>query len=174
MLLMKLAGSLLVLVASSVIGLAAAWRLKERCEQLQHLLHCLGALAAYIEGVALPLPAALRQCTLGVQGPVACLFKDMARVMERDSRLSPAQAFVEAKAAVQSALCWRSEETAVLERCMATLGDWNTTEQLNQLALARRQLQLLWETAQCLYQRNSKLYRYLGVCAGTSVILIAL
>jgi len=169
---LKLVGAILVLLVSSFIGFQLAARCKTRPEHIRQIISCLGSLKSYITYAYLPLHEALIQCTKGIHGPVAALFHTTAHHLEENGELSPQQAIDIVLHDMQEDLLLDRPELELLGILGANLGTLNREEQGNYLSMIIEQLERFEVEATRLRDLNSKMYRYLGICGGLTIIIL--
>lgn len=166
----KLLGSLLIIVAGTALGFRAAARYSERPRQIRQLISCISALQSHINYVAIPLPEALRQCTAGITGPVAELFRLMSALLA-DNRLTP-QAAMDQALIKSEQLVFHQSEREILAAFSASLGSMNREEQHKALTLVQVQLSGMQGEAEKQCEHNVKMYRYLGICGSLALVII--
>jgi stage III sporulation protein AB len=171
--LLKILGSLFVILAGTALGYNIAARYTERPRQIRQLISCLASLKAYISYAAIPLPEALTSCTVGSSGAVSEFFLKTAHVLIERGWLSPGEAMEEARHKV-SGLCLEPPEIELLAVLGANLGAIDRIEQEKYLNMIHEQLQQLETEAAHLSAQNSKMYRYLGICASLAIVVLLL
>lgn len=167
----KFIGSILILLAGTLLGFNMAARYTERPRQIRQLIACLASLKAYISYAAIPLPEAMSACTSGARGAVLELFQTTAAILLDRGWLSPKEALEEALSKTPD-LVFERPELELIELLGANLGVIDRIEQEKYLSMIQEQLrQLETEAARCSAQ-NSKMYRYLGVCGSLAIVIL--
>jgi stage III sporulation protein AB len=171
MTMIKLLGSCLIMLVSSYIGFAMALRCSRRPQEINQLIQCLVSLKSYIGYAVLPLDQALVQCTQGVKGQGAMIFKHMGASLKADARITPQEALDFVLGNMRS-LSLEDAERDLLRYFAANLGTMNCKEQEKMLDVVRVQFEKLEQEAMRLKNLNTKLYRYLGICGGLAVVIL--
>lgn len=170
---LKFFGSIMIVIACTGMGLSLAARYAERPRQIRQLISCLSALKSHINYVAIPLPAALSECTCGITGPVADFFHTMSLLLLHNGWLTP-QAAMEQALKDSKHLVFNQPEREILAVFSANLGSMDREEQHKSLELVQEQLARIQQEAEKLSENNVKMYRYLGVCSGLAIVIILL
>lgn len=169
---LKLVGSILIIVASISIGFSYAKRFGERPRQIRQIISCFTVLSSYINYAALPLSEALIKCTYGNYGWIESFFRRVACLLEREPWMAPQDAFREALSELEQHLALEQPEREILLSLSANLGVMNREEQEKCLVLALEQLRQIELQAVSLRDPNMKMYRYLGICGGLTVVIL--
>lgn len=169
---LKLIGSILVLLVSSSIGFQMASRCQGRPRHLRQIISCLGSLRSHIIYACLPLHEAVAQCTNGTNGPVAVFFQKVADMLEKNGSLTPQEIIRNILNEMQGTLMLKSPEIEVLHVLGGNLGVMNCREQEKYLLMVIEQLEQFENEAIRLRDLNTKMYRYLGVCGGLAIVII--
>ncbi len=169
---LKLVGGFLVVAVASRLGWALAAKYQERPCQIRQLISCLTSLRSYINYVAMPLPQALISCTGGTAGPVADLFKVTANQLNRNTGLTPQEAFAFGLEALRERLTFQRSELEIIAVMGANLGVMNREEQHKYFNMVLAQLDVIEKDAIRLREQNAKMYRYLGICGGLAIVLL--
>lgn len=168
---LKLAGSVMVVAAGTFIGFSLARQFSERPRHIRHLISCLTSLKTYIGYVSMPLPEALRRCAGGAEGPVADLLVCTAGLLERQGWLTPRQALAEALTVTEK-LALNGSEIELLLLLSSNLGLAGREEQQRYLTMVLAELAKVEEEALRVRDQNVKMYRYLGICGGLTVVIL--
>lgn len=170
--LLKLIGGVLVVFAGGYAGFSLAARCVARPEQLRQLLSCVVSLKSYMNYASMPLADGLTQCAAGSGPAVQRFFFTTAQTLKNDYTATPKEAIEKALAEGKSklALCEADCETLILFGC--NLGIMDKKEQQNHLTMIEKRLEILEREAISLRDRNSKMYRYMGICCSLMVVLL--
>lgn len=169
--LLKVIGSLFIIIAGTALGFRIAARYNERPHQIRQLISCLASLKAYIAYAALPLPDALLACTSGSKGVIAEFFCKTADILIKSGWLTPKEA-MEMAAQETEGLVLAKSELELLSVFGANLGSLDRIEQEKYLSLILEQLQQLELEAAQLGAKNSKMYQYLGICGSLAIVIL--
>jgi stage III sporulation protein AB len=169
---LKVIGSVLVVTAGTCIGFQLALRCSERPRQIRQIISCLVSLKSYINYAALPLPEALVRCASSAEGVVADLFHQTAAILQQKGWLTPQEALTQALGDLRARLVLDKPELEALASLGANLGFTNREEQEKYLLLVQDELQTIERDAIQIRERNTKMYRYLGVCGGLALVIL--
>lgn len=169
---LKLAGSLLVLFAGAALGFRRASRCAARPRQLRQLIGCVTSLKAQTSYAAAPLPEGLRACCAGAERAVSAFFCRAAAQLEARCTATPREAFDAALAAGGEALSLAAEDRALLLLLACNLGNTDRAEQRDYLTMVEKRLEILAREAAEARDRNCRMYRCLGICGGLFVVLL--
>lgn len=169
---LELIGSGMVLWASDSVGRQAAANLAGRPGELRALLAVLQMLETEIEYAATPLPQALRRVAEAVQGVARDALRRGAQALHSDPALPASRAWGETVRHLQEYSCLRADDLVPLQTLGAYLGGSDRLDQIKHLALAREQLKTRLERAQEDLDRLGRVYRYSGLCAGLTLVLV--
>lgn len=171
--LLKLAGSVFVVGASSGLGFGAAKDLENKVRELERLEAALVALSSCISYVLTPLPLALGQAGDVAGGEIGALFGALGRRIGLQSRQTP-------KDALQEILADGSyqgiphEALSIMRDLVAVLGGSGYREQEKYLDLAVERVRTQSRLLATQWQRHARMYRYLGVLGGLAAVVILL
>lgn len=169
---LKLAGSLLVLFAGAALGFRQAARYAARPRQLRQFIGCVASLKAQTSYAAAPLAEGLRGCCTGAERPVAAFFSAAAAQLEASCITTPREAFAAALAQGEASLALAVEDRALLFLLAANLGNTDRVEQRDYLTMVEKRLEILAQEAAEARDRNCRMYRCLGICGGLFVVLV--
>jgi stage III sporulation protein AB len=167
----KIIGSLLIIAVGTQLGFNAAARYTERPRQIRQLIACLASLKSYITYTAIPLPEAFVSCTGGTKGVIADFFLRTSEILTKRGWLSPREAMEEAMAS-QPQLVLERTEIELLSALGANLGIVDRIEQEKYLNMIEEQLRQLEAEAAQVSAKNSKMYRYLGICGSLAIVIL--
>lgn len=168
----KLIGSLIVLLVTSYMGFKMASQCQKRPQHIRQIISCIGSLRSHILYACLPLHEAVVKCTNGVEGPVAEFFHKIAFCLERDASLTPQEIMKRVLGEMENGLALKRTEREVLYVLAGNLGIMNCEEQEKYLSLVIEQLERFELEAIRLRDLNAKMYRYLGVCGGLAIVIV--
>ncbi|MEN6566844.1 MAG: hypothetical protein ABFC57_11130 [Veillonellales bacterium] len=169
---LKLLGSCLVLAVGTTIGFQLAKRCIERPRQIRQIATCLVSLKSYISYAYLPLAEALQKCTTGTQGVIADFFQALAAQLEQNGWLTPREAMQQIMKEYTEKLAVGPAEIEILLVMGSNLGSMNREEQVKYLDMIEEQLLKIEQQAIEIRNRNTKMYRYLGICGSLAVIIL--
>lgn len=171
---MKLLGALLVLLACSGLGMAAAAAIAARPRQLQKLRSDLTWLEMDINYAATPLPEALAKLAQISEEPVRSLWQETLACLANGEGVTAEEAWQRSLRRFRRLSALQENDLAVLRDFGAGLGTTNRQEQLKKFKLLQEQLAALQTQAEEARQKTERLYRTLGVLTGIALIILLL
>lgn len=169
---MRLAGALLLVAASTLLGMAMGRWYTQRASQLRDLLLALEVLETEIRYGAVHLSEALRRAGSTVEPPVRDFFLSVAEGLDGHPALSGAEAWERGLARTAHRLSLDREEKAALRAVGVRLGASDADDQVRYLQAARHVLRRHAEKAEGQRDQGVRLWRYLGVCTGLALVLL--
>lgn len=179
-LILKLAGSLMVVLATSLLGHQIAAAYARRPQQLRLLRTALQMLETEVIYARSLLPEALEMVAARLDGhgpgsdPVARLFLYCRDELRRGEGLTGAEAWAKAVEKIFAQTALKPGDREILLAFGTYLGASDKEDQIKHLRLVHAQLAQEEATAWEERQKNSRLYHYLGVSAGLIVVLTLL
>jgi stage III sporulation protein AB len=174
MLPVKWIGALFILLAAATLGNRQAARQRRRVSELEEFRLALRLLSAEVGYTATPLPRALKEVVprLG-QEEVRNFFREaVGRLAEGGENAGGAWTYATEKS--RRSLALEGADLAAVLRAAAGLGGLGRVEQVKQLEAAEAELaKLAAEAAEGLAGRE-KMWRYLGVLGGITVVILLL
>lgn len=168
----KILGALLIIIACTWGGMKVSETYRKRAELFRQLQNGLNLLETEISYSATPLPLALKRVGGKLRGESGLVFARASLALERDRGFSASEAWGEGIAYLQEHIKLNKEETDILVLFGQALGGSSKEDQLNNIALTRRQLYLLETAANEAREKNQKMWQYLGFCTGAVIVLI--
>lgn len=165
-------GAVLVLAAAGMAGFVVAGSYSQRPALLRALHGALTMLLTEIRYGATPLPEALEKVARHGPRATATFFSDAAEALSAPASVSTAAAWRRAVAAQRSRWTLTAADEAVLLELAPYLGQTFVDDQERHLRLALTQLNNHLKEAVAEATVQSRLWRYLGVCAGALLVLL--
>lgn len=172
--LVKLAGSALVIGATSTVGWQVANLYARRPVHLRDLQVGLAVLQTEIDYGATPLPQALAAAADAAGGPVGEILRAAATELHVGEGTTAAEALRRATAEKGGATALVRPDLEVLGALAAVLGCSDRLDQVRHLRLAQERLCGEEQRAQEARSRYERMARYIGVLTGTALVLILL
>lgn len=169
----KFVGSLCIVLAGSYIGFAMARQCCNRPRYLRRILSCVTTLKSYLNYMDAPLTEGLCECVKGCDGIVREFFLEFAERLE-DYLIAPETAIAGALETYQEQMALTDEDREVLLLLGSRLGKVDRAEQQKHLSMIEKRLEFLARQAEEVSEKNSKLYRYMGVCTSLFLVLLLL
>lgn len=168
----NLLGATLVLAAAGMAGFVVARSYSERPALLRALQGALTMLLTEISYGATPLPEALARVARHTPPPAADFFAAVRRLIDGPERLAAAAAWRGAVAGQRRRWCLTETDEAVLLDLAPYIGQTSAADQEKHLRLALTQLARQQQEASAEAAVHTRLWRYLGVCAGGLLVLL--
>lgn len=169
---LKILGSIIVILGASVIGFMYSGVYIERVRQIRDLQYALSMLETEIIYTATPLMEAL--LSIGDKGGTSAklIFIRMSEMLDKKKSNSVYDAFKESYKGLKDELCICKEEVDVLESFMQSLGSSDIEGQKKIFNITIKKLEEIEKKAEVVRSKNERLYRYLGVCMGVLIVII--
>lgn len=169
---LKILGSLIVVIAAGGIGLIYSGMYVERVRQIREMQYALQILETEMIYSALPLGEALEFTSNKSSSAIAGLLDEMAKILKSRAKDNVYDAFKEAYRLKKDQLCFGKEEIDVLEAFVQSLGNSDIEGQKKNFNITIKKLEELEKKAETTRVKNERLYRYLGVCTGLLIVII--
>ncbi|WP_044640413.1 stage III sporulation protein SpoIIIAB [Risungbinella massiliensis] len=169
---LKLIGSVLLVLAFSLAGFQYAKRYRERPEQIRQLRTAITFLETEIGYGVRTLPEALAQVSLRAPVPIRDLLERCSKsLLELDGRST----YECLQFAVKQRWKWtqmQSDEKEIFLDICKNLGQSDRNTQIQHLTLAKQNLEQIEQQAQEEQRQYEKMYRTLGILAGALLIIL--
>ncbi|MGE5559790.1 MAG: stage III sporulation protein SpoIIIAB [Chloroflexota bacterium] len=172
MLLLKLLGSGLLVLATTAFGMAVAANYARRPAELRLCVTGLELLETQIGYTSTPLPEALPRVAAALHGPVSRLFSLTARALASGRGFTAGEAWLMAIDRIWDRSAMNDADRELLAALGPHLGASDREDQVKHLALARQRLAAAGSEAEAVAAREGRLWRNLGVLAGAAVALV--
>lgn len=172
--LLKYMGAALIIAATYFYGNGISSSYRNRVSQLEELLLGLEMFHTEINYGLTPLPHAFMNIGAKLKKPVGTIFLDAAREMQESRGLSARECWQNAWEAGSAALAFSSREMKLLERLGLAWGKGDKSDQLRQTGLIRELLRQALHEAREELQKNDKMWRYLGLLGGVTLVIFLL
>jgi len=168
----KILGSVMIVIASSWLGFLSAKQLILRVKQLQELQLAFQLLEAEIMYAATPLPQALKRVGEKINLPIAQLFINCTEILQENIGVTADQAWQQAVKEVRPQTALKLDDQEVLINFGKHLGKSDREHQKKNLQLAQKQLKLAIKDSLAIKDAKVKQRRYLGVLGGLVVVIL--
>lgn len=168
----KLMGAAMVVVSSTLAGMAVAGRYSRRPRELKSLGSALQMLETEIAYGANYMKEALEQVAARCDKAVAPLFSRAAAILSSESGITAAAAWEKSLCAFYSDSALNPRDHLILRSLGSSLGISDREDQIKHLNLAMEQIKSENVRAEDEASRNVKLWNYLGFLGGLLVVLI--
>lgn len=168
---LKLMFLLIIFIISSYLGFIYGETFKKRHDQLKEILKALSILEGEIMYGSTPLPEALDNISFKVREPLNKVIKGVKDKLICGNVESVYEGFIEEFSVLEDEFYFNESDKRILGDFFKSLGDSGVYGQGKIFALAIDGIKLNIEEANDIAKRNTKLYRYLGICFGAMVII---
>lgn len=168
---LKLSGAILIITAAYLYGnnVSAAFRQRVRC--LEELLMSLEMLQSEIGHGLTPLPEAFLNLGKRMNDPAGSLFLETAQYMKLNRGLSARECWMKALKKNFLEMEYMKKDLHLLERFGRVWGKGDKKGQLAQVALMQESLRQALAEAREEQAKNGKIWRYLGLMGGITVVI---
>lgn len=174
MLIIKLFGSCLIIVSSSLIGYLYGIRYSKRLSNLIYLQQCIKLLETEILYGATPMPDALNNVYRKGNEKISFVFKEIRHNLLSSKDKSLYECFIEEKDTLKDKLHLSQEDVEVFMTLGQTLGTSNRKDHEKNFKMVITQLKSLEEEARMEKEKNEKMYKSLGILTGIAIVIILL
>lgn len=168
---LKLMFLLMIFIISSYLGFIYGETFKKRHDQLKEILKALSILEGEIMYGSTPLPEALDNISFKVREPLNKVIKGVKDKLICGNVESVYEGFIEEFSVLEDEFYFNESDKRILGDFFKSLGDSGVYGQGKIFALAIDGIKLNIEEANDIAKRNTKLYRYLGICFGAMVTI---
>ena len=158
---------ILILVLSSILGLAMANKFKCRVRDLKTMRNILNILETKIKYTYEPLPQIFDDIAKEFNSPIGEIFK-VAKDKMKEVSAGEAWNF----GLVNSNTSMNKEDINVLKNLEKLLGKTNVEGQLSEIELMKRYIDIQTQKAAEEDRKNEKLYKNLGIILGLAIVII--
>ncbi|NMB35749.1 MAG: hypothetical protein GX989_05620 [Firmicutes bacterium] len=172
--LLKYFGAALIIASTYFYGNSISSFYRNRVGQLEELLLGLEMFHTEINYGLTPLPLAFMNIGAKLREPVGAIFLGAAREMQKSRGLSARRCWQNAWEDSSGALAFSAREMKLLERLGLAWGKGDKNDQLRQTALIQELLRQALREAREELQKNDKMWKYLGLLGGTTLVIFLL
>jgi len=170
--LIKIFGSLLIIISSSSLGLIYSRRFRDRVNNLKLLYNCIQLLETEIVYSANPIPDALDAVYRKGNKRVSYVFKDIKEYLISNRSFTLLDSFLNASETLKERMYLENEDIEVIMSLGRSLGASDRMDQQKHFRTALVQLQAQQRDAEEKKDKNVKLYKSLGVLIGFATVII--
>lgn len=168
----KVLGALCIIGGCGYAGIKLAGVFGLRTEVLRFMQSGLNLLETEISYGSTPLPLALRRVGEKLDQKSGAPFLHAASVLELNRGATASEAWEEGVMLLSRDVPLSKEEISILTIFGRGLGSSAREEQLKNIALTREQLRIAEKAALEAREKNQKMWRYMGFCLGTVIVLL--
>lgn len=169
---MKLLGALLVILASTAAGWQWGLMLRKRRKNLADMRQLFQWLETEIGYNLFPLREAFSRIDQRLHGEISTFTTAFIRCLGASEGLTAGEAWQETIRTCREKLVLAEPDWTILEDLGCNLGTTDRNHQLKAIRESIERIKIQEATAGEQVAKNEKLYRYLGMAAGTLVVLL--
>jgi stage III sporulation protein AB len=171
---LKLVGAGLIIFAAYFMGCQVCSLYQRRVRYLEEIIFALEMFQAEVKYGLTPLPQAFQKIGRKMKQPVGSLFGDFSANLLQGRGLSALECWKSALAKRGPELALTAEQMELLERLGSAWGQGDKDGQGRQISFMQEVLRHALDGARKERQKNDKLFRYLGLLGGVTVVLFLL
>lgn len=168
----KAIGAALLIVSSAGLGYVASQTLEDRLRIITDLRSGLWVLETEISFGATPLCSALERVRDTIPGKASSIFDTAAMALRAKKGITAQEALVTALMKSKNAMPIAPPEIEILQTLSSNIGGSDANDQIRHIRLATERLRLLEEKVALSVEKNSRLYRLLGLLGGVALALV--
>lgn len=169
---LKFIGCIMILIASTGIGIIYGESLKKRVKQLKEIQRCIYQLQNEIIFTHTPLPEAIFNTACKSVNPIMNVFEDISYMLQKNSVDSVYEAFSKSLKGRQDTLNLKKEDIGSLLDLSKTLGESDIDGQKKMFLLTLENIKSQIEDSQISMNKNLKMCRSLGFSLGAVIVII--
>lgn len=173
MILLKISGSILILLSTSLLGYLYGSSYRDRVNNLVLLENCIRILETEIIYGANPLPEALINVYRKGNSKVSFVFKEISDQLVLNKR-TVLECFQSIENILKEKLKFNDEDIEMFFSLGRTIGVSNRVDQEKNFKLLLVQIETLETEARESRDKNEKLYKSLGILLGLVIVIILL
>lgn len=170
----KIIGSILIIISSSGIGYILGKDFSKRAAQLKLLRMSLQMLETEIEYSSTPLPYAFETISKRSASPVKEIFRAVSESLKGKRFITVGDAFEKALYECSDITCFKKEDIEILKSFAQSIGCSDKEGQEKSFHLVIKQLEGQQDRAEESRAKNEKMYKSLGLLAGLAIAIILL
>lgn len=171
---LKLSGAVLIILTAYLFGFNVASAYRSRVLQLEEILMALEMYLTEINYGLTPLPQAFLNIGKRIKEPAGSLFVDAARLMLQNKGLSACDCWESAVGKNTPALDLLVGDLELVKKLGFIWGKSDKSGQLRQVAFIQELLRQALREAQKNQQKNDKIWKYLGLLGGMTLVIFLL
>lgn len=172
MFLLKILGSLIIIVSSSLLGYSYGSTYSKRVKNLIYLRNCIQLLETEIMYSSSPIPEALENVYKKGNKEVSFIFKEIRDYLLSDRSHSLEDSFKVVCSNQKTQLSFTTEDIEVITSLGSTLGKSDRIHQQKYFKLVVTQLEGQQLDAEEKKKKNEKMYKSLGLLSGIALVIL--
>lgn len=172
--LVKLFGSILIIISTSLIGFYYGDKYSDRLSNLIYLEQCFKILETEIVYGANPLPEALTNVYKKGNKKVSFVFKEISDHLKANKNGDLFQSFYSVVGILRNSLSLKDEDIELFLSLGRVLGSSDRKDQEKNFNFLFKQISVLQREAKIEKDKNEKLYKNLGILSGITILIILL
>ncbi len=172
MLVLKIIGSLTIIVSCSLIGNHVANKYSNRLSNLKNLKYCIQILETEIVYLSTPLPEALKNVYRKGNKSVSFIFKQIRDYLISNKEHDVLDSFIFICNLYKNNLNLNKEDIEILISLGRILGKSDKEDQKKYFKLVLKELSIQREDAEEKMKKNENMYKKLGILSGLAIVII--
>lgn len=169
---LKILGSTMVIISSTLIGLMLADRYKQRTKDLKEIRNNFQMIETEIFYTATPIIEVMEKISQQAQKPLDSIFREITKELKKWDGESLATIWKKTFNKKKGTTCFTKEDLETINFFGSILGTSDRQSQIKNAKLVQSQLMRLEEHAEADWKKNERLYRNLGLLLGIAVVII--
>jgi stage III sporulation protein AB len=171
---LKLSGAVLIILTAYLFGFNLSLAYRSRVRHLEEMLLALEMYLTEINYGLTPLPQAFKNIGKRIKLPTAGLFCDAARMMMQNKGLSAYECWNRAVSKNTPALYLLGNDLELVKKLGYIWGKSDKSGQIRQVAFIQELLRQALGEAQKAQEKNDKIWKYLGLLGGMTLVIFLL
>ncbi|SMC17592.1 stage III sporulation protein AB [Clostridium acidisoli DSM 12555] len=168
---LKLIGSSVVLIASTIGGIIYAQSYIYRFRELNEVERCICELENEIVYTHTPLPEALKNIASRSEKPISEIFKNISTELASNCHDSVYEVFKEELGRSKN-IYLKTEDVNIILDLAKSLGESDIDGQVNIFLFTINNLKKVINDAEIAMKKNVKMFRYLGFSIGAMIVIM--
>ncbi|WP_125152252.1 stage III sporulation protein SpoIIIAB [Clostridium rectalis] len=169
---LKVIGSLMVILSCSIIGFLYGEKFKRRTSQLKELERSIHQLQNEVIYTHTALPEVLHNVYLKSNSTVGKVFEDVSKMLFLNDVDNVYDGFYKAFNDSLECISLKKEDVDVILNLAKTLGESDVEGQNRMFSLTIENIKKQISNAEVLMHKNVKMYRYLGFTLGATIVIM--
>lgn len=164
-------GAVMIIAAAYLWGNEISSRYRRRVQNLEELVLTLEMFLTEIRYGLTPLPRVFEELGHRVRRPVGNLFCEAAALMKDGEGHSALECWKKAAGKYEHELCFMPGDLQLLEKLGKVWGKGDKEGQARQVALVQELFRQALEEARLEQHKNEKIWKYLGLLGGMTLVI---
>lgn len=168
----KIIGALFIIGSTSTVGIYFSKLDKYRMEDLEQLKKAFTILKNQINFSFMPLPEALKQIALRVEGEISEILKEISELLEKKEGETAAQIWNDMWKKKKEKTYLSKEDIDVLFSFGKAVGYLDRQQQISNIEITISYIEQVKQQLEKRLEKNSKIYRTIGILSGLLIAIV--